>query len=66
MKILAECFDRNGYLISSEIETFLKRSRKKWFLAGICPICNQWHLAIIKCNDAKKYIKICEKLNKNE
>ena len=65
MKILAECFDSNGYLISSEIETFLKRTRK-WHIAGICPCCNCWHLGIVRCKDAKKYIKICEKLNKNE
>ena len=45
----------------SSLENYIKYDRS-FHLFGECPICNQWHLAGIRCKDVEFYNSIVTKI----
>lgn len=53
---------KQGYLKPENFYKFIKTGIGDWQLGGICPFCNTFQLAIVKCKDVKKYNEIWNRI----
>jgi hypothetical protein len=61
-----KCLDKNGYLMPKYFDYVIRNGLGGWQLGGICPFCNKWQLAMVRCEDRNEYEKTFDKIKKEK